>query len=88
MSGASSWLDFTQLRMSLRHPAGSQVSSKAFICEGDFVPEWSAKRNIEVLVAVERRVEVHKVHRLVLDVSPQNVEVVAIIQTVDHHVPA
>jgi len=42
----------------------------------------SSKARIVVLLAVERRVEVDQVHRLVGDVAAEDVEVVAVIQRV------
>jgi len=40
------------------------------------------EQDVVVLIAVERRVEIDEVHRLIGDIPPENVQVVAVIERV------
>jgi len=43
------------------------------------------EKHVVVHVRAERRVEVHEVHRRILDVAPENIEVVAVVEDVLIH---
>jgi len=43
------------------------------------------EQDVVVLVALERRVEVDEVNRLVLDIAPEDIEIVAVVQDVLSH---
>ncbi len=43
------------------------------------------KQQVVILIALERRIEIDQIHRLVLHVPPQHVEVVAVVEEVVGH---
>jgi hypothetical protein len=58
----------------------------AFVAMGDGKDRWSIlKEVVVVLRGVEGRIEIDEVHRLVLEVAAEDVEVVAVIQSAHGH---
>jgi hypothetical protein len=63
------------------------VSSKAVIWEDERVPSFSAKEDVVILAAVERRIKIDEVYGLVADIAAQHVEIIAVKQLVVGHCP-
>ena len=64
----------------------SHVSVNAFIWAGDSSPLLLLEEDVVGGVGVEGRVEVYEIDRLVGDILPEYVEVVAVVEGVRHFV--
>ena len=63
----------------------SQVSSKAVICDAELRAVLLGEQHVVIGAAVEGRVEVDQVHRLIFDVVAQDFEVVAVVELILLH---
>jgi len=52
------------------------------ICESASSPLSSLKKHVVVAVRIKRRVEIHEIDRFVLDIPPQDVQVIAVVECV------
>ena len=56
----------------IQPPLDSSVSIDQIIFE----------KHVVVAVRIERRIEIYKIDRLVLDIPPQNVQIIAVVKSI------
>jgi len=55
-----------------------------WICAAAWCPSFAWEKHVVILIGLEWRIEVDEIHRAVRDVPPKHVQVIAIVQLVEH----